>query len=124
MQVFFKNLLVLILLSYSTCVTSNEEVKPVPLKEQAKTKVKSSWHKVTVRFLDFEGGFYGLMTEGGERLLPKGLPKKYKIDGTILKVKGYFNEDMVTIHQWGTVFVLDQVELVLLGKDNKTNLNY
>lgn len=107
-----------------------KEVQPKVLKEKhsltsppsviAIKTVKQSWQQVTVKHLDFEGGFYGLVSENGVRLLPRGLPKEYKIEGTILRVKGHFLTDMMTIQQWGKVFKIVEVELIKMGTGNKS----
>lgn len=81
----------------------------------SKTSIKQSWQQVSVKFLNFEGGFYGLVTEKGVKLLPMNLPIKYKVDGTILRVKGQHIKNMVTIQQWGEAFELSDIELIKLG---------
>jgi hypothetical protein len=55
----------------------------------------------TVTYLDFEGGFYGIVTNAGENLYPINLEQDHKIDG--LTVHGtYALSGTATIHQWGT----------------------
>ena len=72
----------------------------------------------TVIYLDIEGGFYGIKTSTGEKLLPVNLKKEYKLNGTEIRFKGKFIKDMVTIVQWGTPFELTQVELIKKGHSN------
>jgi len=48
---------------------------------------EQAWQQVTVNYYDFEGGFYGLTSQTGGKLLPMNLAKQYKLQGTVLKVK-------------------------------------
>ncbi|MCP4984957.1 MAG: hypothetical protein GY928_02475 [Colwellia sp.] len=89
------------------------------------TKVAESkqevWQQVTVKHYDFEGGFFGLVSNSGEKLLPMNLAKKYKIAGTTLKIRGHTIKSMMTIQQWGTAFEIIEVELIKLGKGHEKN---
>lgn len=56
----------------------------------------------TVQYIDLEGGFYGIITEDGQRYNPLDLPEEYQVDSlrvafTVRKV-----EDVATIQMWGT----------------------
>ena len=84
-------------------------------------KQEQIWQQVTVKYFDFEGGFFGLVTNKGEKLLPMNLAKVYKVDGTILKVTGHIIKDMMTTQQWGTAFKVTEVELIKLGKGSESN---
>tara|TARA_R110001583_G_scaffold163001_1_gene315222 strand:- start:5014 stop:5373 length:360 start_codon:yes stop_codon:yes gene_type:complete len=97
--------------------TLNSEKKPlvIAIKEYPKMKISQSWQQVTVKYLNLEGGFYGLVSKNGSKLLPKDLPKKYKIDGTTLRVEGHLINNMVTIQQWGKPFKVTNVELIKMG---------
>lgn len=78
----------------------------------------SAWQQVTVAYYSFEGGFYGLTTTDGIKLLPVNLANEYQVAGSIIKVKGQLIKDAMTIQQWGTPFEIEDVELVHLGTDN------
>ncbi len=86
-----------------------------------KIKEERQWLTVMVKYLDFEGGFYGLIAKDGTKLLPINLDKNYKVAGCILKIKGHFIKDMVTIHQWGEVFSISKAELISGCSDQKAN---
>lgn len=95
--------------------------KPMQNTENSAEQVQSKWRLVTVKKFSFEGGFFGLESSAGEKLLPMNLPTEYLVDGTQLKVQGDFIEGMMTIHQWGKPFKISNVELVSLGKATSTN---
>ncbi len=84
-------------------------------------KEKQVWLQAKVINLNFEGGFYGLVTQSGRKLLPMNLAKEYKIAGTLLKIKGHKVEGMATTQQWGTLYKLSDVQLIQLGKKQAPN---
>ena len=114
-----------LLLSTACTQASNELVSnPKTTKQtEQEVKVKESkiWHQVTVKFQNFEGGFYGLVSRKGDKYLPMNLAKKYQLPGTVLEVQGHIVEDMITIQQWGQVFKITDVKLIKLGKAKTEN---
>ena len=62
--------------------------------------------EVTVQFLNLEGGFYGLVTEDGRKLLPMNLEPEHRKAGLKLVVKGQELKGVRTIQQWGFPFEL------------------
>lgn len=79
------------------------------------------WQQVSVKYYNFEGGFYGLTTEEGTQLLPMNLAKKYQLSDTVLKVKGDIIKGMVTTKQWGQPFNIIEVKLISLGKNTQSH---
>ena len=77
---------------------------------------KAMWRKGEVRFFDFEGGFYGLIAENGDKLLPMNLHKDFRQHGAIIEFQGHLIKDMMTIQQWGQVFEITQVKLIKAGR--------
>ena len=55
----------------------------------------------TITFLDFEGGFYGIITEDNVKLLPVNLDEAYWIDGKKIRFKYIEKTDIMSVHQWG-----------------------
>jgi hypothetical protein len=53
----------------------------------------------TVRYIDIEGGFYGLIC-GEEHYFPTNLPDEYKQDGLHICVKAKLS-NVTTIYMWG-----------------------
>jgi hypothetical protein len=62
-----------------------------------------------------------LISQTGDKLLPMNLAKQYKLQGTILKVKGELIKDMMTIQQWGQPFRISDIELIKLGQSSGKN---
>ncbi|MCW8831854.1 MAG: hypothetical protein OQK03_00860 [Colwellia sp.] len=90
--------------------------------EQISVKEKTStWLQVKVIYLNFEGGFYGLVTENGDKLLPMNLAKEYKAIDTLLNIKGHKVEGIATTQQWGTLFKITDVKLIQLGERKAPN---
>ena len=55
----------------------------------------------TVRYISLEGGFYGIVTDTGEKYLPLNLPEEYRVDGLRVEFKARIRRDVVTIYMWG-----------------------
>ncbi len=77
------------------------------------------WQKTTVTYISLEGGFFGLLTEDGEKLLPLKLPKKFRQDGAIVNVLGKAKKNIVTFQQWGVPFEIQQINLLQPGKSQE-----
>jgi hypothetical protein len=54
-----------------------------------------------VRWIELEGGFYGLVSSEGERYLPLELPEAFRRDGLKVEVRGRV-EKVVSFRMWGT----------------------
>jgi hypothetical protein len=78
----------------------------------------NSWQRGRVQFLNLEGGFYGIITDSGKKLLPMNMAKEFAQNGAIIRVKGKV-KDVMTIQQWGTPFMITDIELIKPG--NKVN---
>ena len=98
---------------------------PVNAKEQLKghemEAVKdefSNWQRGRVQFLNLEGGFYGIITDSGKKILPMNMAKEFAQNGAIVRIKGKV-KNVLTIQQWGTPFTITDIELITPG--NKAN---
>jgi len=135
MLIISRMFLCLIFLLVSACTSSSEKQEPIsvkesgisvvkqvkiPQREQPMIKTNQSWQQITVKYLAFEGGFYGLVSEKGAKLLPMNLSKEYQVEGTILKIKGKPLNDVMTIQQWGQPFEITDVVLIAMGKGNSS----
>ncbi len=56
----------------------------------------------TVRHIEVEGGFYGIVTDDGTNLDPVNLPEEFQKDGLRLEARVVPLRDGVSIHMWGT----------------------
>lgn len=65
--------------------------------------------KGTVKYLSFEGGFYGIVGDDGKDYDPISMPQEFKVDG--LRVQFTANlTDCVSFHMWGYVVELFSIE--------------
>jgi hypothetical protein len=110
---------ILFVTSLAACQHDTEVVKDNNndiLQQDTIIKQVEQWQKVTVKYHDFEGGFFGLVSATGKNLLPINLRQEYKVDGTELRVRGHIIEGMMSIQQWGVAFKIIEVDLVKTGK--------
>jgi hypothetical protein len=115
--------------------TATGEIMPVKVEEVAKSEVakmliKPSVGKVdlkqlsftaTVKYMNLEGGFFGLVSKEGKHWLPMNLKKKFQQHGAIIKVTGSPLNDVMTIQQWGTPFSITHIELIKAGQPGAGN---
>ncbi|SFD04404.1 hypothetical protein [Pseudoalteromonas denitrificans] len=65
-----------------------------------------------IKYMPFEGGFYGIITESNLKLLPIKLLSQYKQDGAIVAFSGRYIKDIKTIQQWGSPFLIEEIKLL------------
>lgn len=71
---------------------------------------KSEWKKATIKYFSFEGGFWGIETDKGEKLLPVNLDKAYQQDNLEVMLQGKVLEGTMSIHQWGSPFEISDIK--------------
>lgn len=57
----------------------------------------------TVRYIDLEGGFFGIVAEDGSHFLPMNLPEEYRVDNLCVAFTARKLDDVNTIYMWGTI---------------------
>ncbi len=72
----------------------------------------------TVTYVDLEGGFYGIVTNGGDRYLPLNLPDHLAADTLPVRFEGEIETDVATIQQWGTPLRIRMIESPALENDS------
>lgn len=68
------------------------------------------WQTGSVAYVDIESGFYGIVRDDGEKLVPFTLPESYRKDGLPIRFQGKMDESSFGIRAWGTPFRLDAIE--------------
>lgn len=66
----------------------------------------------TVRYLHLEGGFWGIVADNGQHILPKNLPQEYRKDGIRLSFTAQEITGMMTIQQWGKLSNLSDITVI------------
>lgn len=66
----------------------------------------------TVRYLNLEGGFWGIIADNGQKILPKNLPQEYRKDGIRLSFSAQEITGMMTIQQWGKLANLSDITVI------------
>lgn len=56
----------------------------------------------TVRYVDLEGGFYGIIADDSTRYNPTNLDSTYQEDGLRVRFRGQEVDSLMTIQMWGT----------------------
>jgi hypothetical protein len=64
----------------------------------------------TIAFMRLEGGFFGIITDDGEKYLPINLPEEYQKDGLKVTFEGRLRPDISGIHMWGKYIELIRID--------------
>ena len=54
-----------------------------------------------VRYIDLEGGFWGIEGKDGKKYLPVNMPEQLKTDGAEIEISAGQIKDMMSIAMWG-----------------------
>jgi len=65
----------------------------------------------TVRFIELEGGFYGIVDDDGNKYDPTNLRDEFQEDGLRVKFSFKILTDTVSTHMWGTLIEVTEIEL-------------
>ena len=66
----------------------------------------------TVRYVELEGGFYGIIADDSTRFLPDSLARSFRQDGLRVRFRARLREDVMTAQMWGTpVAIIDIMRL-------------
>jgi len=65
----------------------------------------------TVRFIDLEGGFYGIVADNGEHYDPINLGQEFRQDGLRVRFQAKIRQDIASIRMWGKI-----VEIIRIAK--------
>jgi len=65
----------------------------------------------TIRYVDLEGGFYGLVAEDGTKYDPMSLPDSLQVDGLHVRFRGT-EKNVMTTRMWGTPVELVSAERI------------
>ena len=68
--------------------------------------------KGTVRYLELEGGFYGITTEEGQNYLPLNLDEAFQEDSLQVLFTMKVRKDVFTIAMWGQPVEITAIERV------------
>ncbi len=91
-------------------LTSNLHIIDPQTKELVKVVLQDNNFRTSagmVRYIDLEGGFYGLISGYGDRLDPlQSLPAEFMVDSLQVWFKYKISEDQGSYHMWGTIIDL------------------
>jgi hypothetical protein len=63
-----------------------------------------------VKYVELEGGFFGIMTEDGSKYFPDYLGSDFKVDGLSVRVQATPQEQILGIQMWGTPIKINKIE--------------
>ncbi|HEX3035703.1 MAG TPA: hypothetical protein VHT73_11335 [Thermodesulfobacteriota bacterium] len=64
----------------------------------------------TVRFIDLEGGFYGIIGDDGKKYDPINLSQEFQVDGLPVRFEAEVRDDVAAMRMWGTPIEIVRIE--------------
>ena len=84
------------------------EVKEVPKEEEVEPENLTILG--FIKYVELEGGFFGIVTEEGAKYFPEYLEQDYKVDGLSVRVVAKPQEQILGIQMWGTPIEIVKIE--------------
>lgn len=66
----------------------------------------------TVRFIELEGGFFGIVADDGTQYEPIDLPERYRQNGLRVHLLARVRDDYASIFMWGTIIEVVSIEVL------------
>jgi inhibitor of cysteine peptidase len=66
----------------------------------------------TVKYIDLEGGFYGIVGDDNKHYDPMNLDQTYQQDGLRVRFQARIRQDISSIHMWGTIIEITKIEKI------------
>jgi hypothetical protein len=64
----------------------------------------------TVKYVNLEGGFYGIVGDDGQQYDPMNLDQTYQKDGLRVHFQAKIRQDIASIHMWGKIIEITKIE--------------
>ncbi|MBX7153053.1 hypothetical protein K1X84_15605 [bacterium] len=65
----------------------------------------------TIKFIELEGGFYGIAGDDSVKYDPVNLNEQFMQDGLRVRFKGYIDHSVGTVHMWGYSLIITNMEI-------------
>lgn len=85
----------------------NDDKQKVDDKQSRDT---SAWQNGTVKYIDLEGGFYGIIDSQGQKYNAANLPDAFKEDGLAVRFKTEELKGMISYRMWGKLVKITDIE--------------
>ena len=66
----------------------------------------------TIKYLKFEGGFYGIIGDDGNHYKPIKLAEEFKKDGLKVRIEARERKGIISIHMWGKNVEILKIETI------------
>lgn len=100
-------LFLLILSGIGAACASSEVPPPNDVSDESDIVIEGTG---TIRYVDLEGGFYGIVDEDGAQYDPINLDDAYKEDGLRVHFLAETRDDVMSVRMWGTVVEIIAIE--------------
>ena len=95
-------------------VTPEPEIEVEVVVPEPEVEVPAAPKSLTIlgfiKYIELEGGFFGIMTEDGSKYFPDYLDSDFKVDGLSVRVQATPQEQILGIQMWGTPIEIIKIE--------------
>lgn len=92
------------------CLAMTFGVTACQMTPHAQKDESNGWIVGTVRHVELEGGFFGIVDEQGNRFDPVNLPQRFEKDGLRVKFRMTKLPDQISFHMWGALVKITKIE--------------
>jgi hypothetical protein len=90
----------------SSTPTNSVDSNPIPTPADPTLLTRNG----TVRYLDLEGGFWGLVADDSTRYDPGTLDERFRVDGLRVRFDARVNSGQMSTRQWGTLVTIVRID--------------
>jgi hypothetical protein len=92
--------------------TQRDEQTGAPVNARKGSPAASRQITGTVKHIDLEGGFYGIVADDGQKFDPANLPDAFRQDGLRIRARVEPLEGQVSVRMWGTLVRIIDIQRV------------
>ena len=83
--------------------------------KSSETEIVKIQRKGTVKYVNFEGGFYGIVGDDARNYDPLNMPQEFRVDGlrvrfTAERGHAIMTDNVATFHMWGYIVRLVSIQ--------------
>jgi hypothetical protein len=101
----------------TACAAQSDQIAITPTETPAMTEpaaTAGAENRISatgsVRFIEINGGFWGIVGDDGRRFDPMGLDAAYQKEGLRVRFEATPETDMMSTRMWGTMVTLTKIE--------------
>ena len=92
------------------CAPTRQDAAPEETPQQEPAPEETISGTGTIKYIDLEGGFYGIAGDDGTNYNPINLAEPYRRDGLRVRFEATPRTDLLSTQMWGTLVELTRID--------------